>query len=251
MRLTTLLGLIALTFGTASAGSIVFQDNFSSGAQAPPETALSNDTTLGALFTGANFSLTAGSIDINNGSSYGWLCQSTAPYCIDTTGTVNSLGQPNPGQIESIAITFPTAGSYNLSFDLFGWNDTQNSGGPQTGQVNVALGSAAMLGSLSSLAGSGCPSCVVNQTYNTDGSVPFGGATQVNFNVIDPTTSYFLVFTDTGNNHSAQFAGSILDNISIQATPEPASMLLVGGALAGLAFWRGRRGSHIRGGEAN
>lgn len=239
MRMGLVLACLAAGLGTASAGTIVFQDNFSSGASAPPETALSDDTTLGSLFSGANFSLTQGSIDLITGSFYGWLCQGTATYCIDTTGTASG-GQPNPGQIESVAITFPSAGTYVLSFDLFGWNDNQDGGGPQTAQVNVALGTTTALGSLSTLDTSGCSGCLVYQTYNTDGTIPFSGPTTVGFTVTDPTVTYNLVFTDTGND-SALFAGGILDNIEIQTTPEPASMLLVGGSMIGLGLMMRRR----------
>jgi len=198
--------------GTASAGTIVFQDNFS-GAGAPGP--LSDATTVGPLFPGANFSLTNGSVDLVGGAFYASLCQNpAAPYCIDTTGSGNQFGT-----LTSSSISLPT-GEYLLTFDLYGWNYL---GLTETGQVNVALGT------------------LVNQTYNTDGSVAYGGPNSIVFNVTSSTSAQ-LVFTDTGLNHSSSFAGSILDNIQLQSIPEPSSLLLAGaGMIAGLAVLRLRK----------
>jgi hypothetical protein len=203
----------ACAIGTASAGTIVFQDNFSSGAP----NYIQDDTTTGLLFTNANFSLTSGSIDLNGPNPgpgfYTQLCQGTANYCIDTTG-----GSSQYGTITSASIAL-APGSYELTFDLFGWDYL---GLTETGEVNVKLGS------------------LVNQTYDTNGATPFSGPDVVYFTVAS-STSASLVFQDTGNNHSSSFAGSVLDNIEIQSVPEPSSLILAGAAIAGLAALRLRK----------
>jgi hypothetical protein len=195
---------------SANAGAVVFQDNFSASG-APGY--IQDDTTLGSLFSGANFSLTSGSVDLNGASFYSSLCQGTANYCIDTTGAGSLYGT-----ITSTSISL-SPGTYLLTFDLFGWS---YQGLNENGQVNVTLGT------------------LVNQTYNTTGSVPFSGPDSILFTVAS-STSASLVFTDTGNNHTASFAGSVLDNIELHAVPEPSSLLLAGVAMAGLAAIRFRR----------
>ena len=210
MRALTITSLFLGTLAAASAGAIVFQDNFSSSAPG----IVNDDAAPGPLFTGANFSLTAGTIDLNGPTYYTELCQGTATYCIDTTGAGGSRGQITSD-------TFALApGSYLLSFDLFGWNSF---GLTETASVNVQLGA------------------LVNQTYNTDGAVPFGGPIVIAFTVASSLPAVQLVFTDTGTNDSSAFAGAILDNIVVQAVPEPASMFLAGGALVCLSFLRLRK----------
>jgi len=211
MRSLLILPVFLSALTTLSAGAIVFQDNFS--ANGAPGV-LPDDTTPGALFAGANFSLTAGSIDLNGPAFYSALCNGTgSSYCIDTTGAGSQRGQ-----ITSTSINLAD-GTYELSFDLMGWS---YQGLTETASVNVTLGT------------------LVNQTYSVDGAANPYPLDTIIFTVSTPTAVQ-LVFTDTGTNDSSSFAGGVLNNIEIQAIPEPATLALGGGALLAIAAFRRRK----------
>ena len=205
-----------------SASPIIFFDNFS-GA---PSGGVNDDTTTGSLiYTGSPYTLTAGSIDVNQGSFYGWLCDSgslDSGNCLDTTGSGAD------GTIQA-TVTFPSAGQYMITVDLQGWDDTVNGGGPQSTTVMITLNGGTLGSSLYSSS---------NFRSGTGGNDTYPLITGV-FSVAGPGTS-LLTFQDTGVNQSAAFAGAILDAAQISAVPEPATFVLAGAALLALAGLRKR-----------
>jgi len=225
MRYAKLL-LLFLAFVLASPAAAIFSENFE-GA-----TTLGFDGTYGVI-AGTQFSLTAGSIDVNGPGSPGYypeLC--TAPAsgnCIDTTGggTPTGVGT-GPGTISTTSpIVFSTPGWYILSFDLEGWYDTVE--GDITDDVAT---DRVDLGTL-----------IVDDEFTVYGADNPYPAEEILFQVTAPNTSATLTFTSLGGNYS--FAGGILDNISISdpaPVPEPTPLLLFGvGALIVLAKQRARQ----------
>ncbi len=222
MRTLLVATALVASIGTISASPIVFFDNFS-GA---PGTGVNDDTTTGSvIYTGSPYTLTAGSIDVNSGTFYGWLCDSgtlDSGNCLDTTGSGAD------GTIQA-TVTFPSAGEYVLTVDLQGWDDTVNGGGGQTTTVMITLNGGTLGSSLYSSS---------NFRDGTGGNDTYPLITAT-FNVSGPGTS-LLTFQDTGVNQSAAFAGAILDAAQISAAPEPATFVLAGAALLALAGLRKR-----------
>jgi len=162
------------------------------------------------------FFLVAGTVDVvgtTPSSYYSALCNSGASgNCIDTEGATGGTPPISTlGQIQTAAIPL-SPGTYVLSFNLTGWN-CGCTGGGETASVNVTLGS------------------LVNQAFNNiSGPQPL---VLIPFTVVG-SQSPVLNFTTTSV--SAGYAGLILDNVQINAVPEPGSVILVGLGLGLLAF---------------
>jgi len=205
--------LLFLAFVLASPAGAIFSENFEGATPG-------YDSTLGVI-TGTQFSLTAGSIDVNGlakGSSPAWypeLCRLPASgYCIDTTGG----SAPGPGTISTTApIVFSTPGYYMLSFDLEGWYDTMNGNNTTNADATVRVDLTGL---------------ITNAEFEVSGDNPYL-TDEILFQVTASNTSATLTFTSLGGNYS--YAGGILDNVSIDSSdpvPEPRSVLLFGlGAL--------------------
>ena len=152
-----------------------------------------------------NWSVTGGTVDlIGNGGTYDFL-PGHGLY-IDLDGSTNDAGL-----FMSVLITL-TPGQYELTYDLAG---SQRSGSPiDSVQVDFGTEYSAL------------------HTLNfTDGFTTFSSGT---FTVAS-TTTYMLKFQDQGNDNQ----GALLDNVSVQAVPAPASLGVIG--LGGLLLSRRRR----------
>ena len=208
--------ILFLSVALAAPAGVIFSEDFEGATPG-------YDSTAGVI-AGTQFTLVSGSIDINgpgNGTTipeyYQELCVApTSGNCIDTTGG----GAPGRGTLSTTqAIVFDTPGEYLLSFDLAGWYETDVTDAYATVQVD--------LGTL-----------IAGNQFTVYGADNPYAPVEIAFQVTAPTSAN-LTFTDLSGNHS--FAGAILDNIEIDAVPEPASALFVGaGALILLAKKRAR-----------
>ena len=203
--------VLTLLMGVGVYAGPILSENF--------ESATAGFYTSGAI-AGTAFSVVSGSIDINDPSSYGWLCAAPASgACVDTTGSVGTT--PGRGIFETTNLLNLTPGQYFLSFSLVRWNDTENGGGPQDASISVSLGG------------------LYNETFTVDS----GWVNQqiIRNITVASDTSANLRFTDLGG--SAGFAGAIVDNVTLDTVPEPSTLCLLGLGLAVVQFAR-RSGKH-------
>src|SRR6266403_4631747 len=150
-------------------------------------------TTLNATNLGA-FTVTSGSVDVVGGALFGSLCVlPESGNCVDLDGSTGAAGE-----ISSTSLTL-TPGSYILSFDLIG------------SQVGVDTSTTVALGSL------------YNQTFLLGSGDTTSGIVNSVINV-GTTTVTPLIFTS----NTPGYSGALLDNVRLVATPEPATLSLLG-----------------------
>ncbi len=164
-----------------------------------------NATNIGSFFT-----VTSGTVDIVGGALFGSLC--VAPEsgnCLDMDGSTGTAGQI------SSAMMSLAPGTYKLSFDLIG-----SQRGVET-LTTVALGS------------------LFDETFDLASSDVTGGVVNDTILVTSPTTAALVFTSQTPGN-----IGALLDNVSFApasvATPEPATLSLLGIGLVGLIARRRR-----------
>ena len=165
---------------------------------------------LNATNIGSFFSVTSGTVDIVGGALFGYLC--VAPEsgnCLDMDGSNGTAGQISSAMI-SLA-----PGTYHLSFDLIG-----SQRGVET-VTSVALGS------------------LFNHTFDLASSDVSTGIVNDTIVVTSPTTAALVFTSETPGD-----IGALLDNVNFAAasvaTPEPATLSLLGIGLVGLVARRRR-----------
>ncbi len=161
--------------------------------------------TFNAISAVGNFNVTSGSVDVLGGSFFGFLCTGAATgNCVDLSG--NSAGTLSSG---SLALN---AGNFTLAFVLNG------------SQRGVTTSTTVSLGSLFS------NTFVLASSDLNSFSFPI--------TVPSNTTAVLSFVSNTPGG-----TGAVLDNVSlnsITATPEPATMGLLGSALVGLGLLKFR-----------
>jgi hypothetical protein len=165
---------------------------------------------LNASNIGTFFTVTGGAVDIVGGALFGNLCVApTSGNCLDMDGSTGAAGQ-----ISSAMMTL-APGKYTLSFDLIG------------SQRGLTTSTTVTLGSL------------FNQTFTLGGTDVTMGIVNDTFTVVAPTTAALVFTSNTPGN-----VGALLDNVNFAAasvaTPEPATLSLLGIGLVGLIARRRR-----------
>ena len=159
---------------------------------------------LSATSVGAFHTIGGTNVDIVGGTLFGSLCVSPeSGNCVDLGG---SSGIPQ-GVLQSVSsFTLHPGTSYFLSFDLIG-----SQRGPTT-STTVTFGP-------------------YSQTFVLTSSDVSSGIVVNALVTVSSTTTTFLTFT----NNTPGDEGSLLDNVTINTTPEPGTLVLFGSAVLGLA----------------
>lgn len=165
-------------------------------------------------WNGSGVWATGNSVDLVPSGGYGLTCFGGTGNCVDLSGST-------PGSMSRTVNLAP--GTYRLSFAYTG---------NQLGSQFPAAGFTASLGSFSN-SFTGLPNNSATFTNYTSGNIVITGS--------GPTT---LTFTQNGGD---DFRGSIIDNVSIAAVPEPATwgMMILGFGLVGAAVRRRRTNLNV------
>lgn len=155
---------------------------------------------------------------------------SQGAYSIDMNGTSAPGDPPSVGSIRTmISTTIGTA--YRLTFDVSGYNGFGNTTNPK--QLEVSVKAVDLLGDTAEISNTNHQFFATNSSSVTPLALTWETRV-VTFTATQATTTVTFL-SRTTNNHS----GVLLDNVSIEAVPEPATGLLA--ALAGGAALRRRR----------
>ncbi len=193
--------LTVLCLSGIAGATIIFSDNFE------------NDTVGLNKTNFNNWTVSDGSVDlIGTGTSWNWF--PTYGKYVDMDGSTGNAGK----MISSGALNL-SIGDYILKFDLAG-NQRPGFNPNDTVSVNVNTG-------------------VSSHNYSLTTLDPFQTFTEY-FSLYSAKT-VSLSFEGIGGDN----VGMLLDNIVLERVnapvPEPSTMLLLGGGLAGLVFWRRKK----------
>ena len=206
MRQTGLkIAVLSLAMAGFSSAAAIVSENFEGGVT-------DGIVTTAGVIPNTIFSLVQGSVDLLGPTYYSGLCSAPASgNCLDTEGSTSA--NPALGKIQATSATSFAPGAYVLTFVLTGWSNPGTPTDNEIATVEVTLGG------------------LIDQTYTVNGandpyplrSIPF---------IVGSTTSASLAFATLVNASSVGYAGAILDNVQINAVPEPGSLISVGLGLA-------------------
>lgn len=201
------LPIIAFAPGSATASTILFQDDFNAetgdGNGASGQSDLDYDDFL-------KWTVSDGTVDIILDGDYGISCAGSGK-CVDLDGS-----SANAGLLTSSLLSFEP-GAYTLEFKLAGVSTAFNSSAAKADNiVDVSIGAL----------------------FSDSFTIEWGAAFQTfTFDItVASATNASLVFANRGGDNF----GAMLDDVMISNVPEPSTALLIGLGLAALAFPRSR-----------
>jgi len=221
--------LATLICCTSANAAVIFSDTFESYPAGLSLPGLGSVWTVVQGTTLYNGSLYTGSVDLlGSGVFQNTICVTAggADQCVDLSG---STPAPSGAKLETVqSLSFVPGTTYNLSFDLAG----SQRGDTNTVVVGITNGVLAPV-TFTKLTG---------DQFNPRTVIPFTVSAPVSGQLYFDNSSNINFTTTCGGGEFCGFDGALLDNVSIDSVPEPATGSLFGIGFIGAAlFAKARR----------
>jgi hypothetical protein len=174
-----------------------------------------NEYFAGQSIDGGSWNVVTGSVFIDNTTT-----SNPDPYVYAGSNSLNLTGV-NPGGFNSISQTLSTVAGTTYVLNFWANSDSNN-------LFSILINGTPLAGSPSMIIDNGFP----NSTNNTSLFQDYSDV----FTATSSTTSLTFEDTSTPDPLSTQTGSVMIDNVSVQMTPEPGSIVLLSSGILGLGL---------------